>query len=43
MISLSWKERQPKPVGKGKVTVECSQQINFNEIKKAQIEITFKP
>lgn len=43
MIGLSWKERQPKPVGKGKVTVECSQQINFNEITKAQIEITFKP
>ena len=43
IISLSWKERQPKPVGKGKVTVECSQQLNFNEIIKAQIEITFNP
>lgn len=41
MITLNWKERQPKAIGKGKVTVECEQKIDFDHIIKAQIEITF--
>ena len=30
-ILLAWKERQPKPIGKGKITVEKSIDINFNK------------
>jgi ribosome maturation factor RimP len=41
LITLKWEERQPKAVGKGKVTVECEQKIEFDDIIKAQIEITF--
>ncbi|MFM1808208.1 MAG: hypothetical protein RLZZ242_933 [Bacteroidota bacterium] len=41
MITLKWKERQPKALGKGKVTVECEQKIEFDQIVNAQIEITF--
>jgi len=41
LITLRWKERQPKPVGKGKTTVECEQQIEFDQIINAQIELIF--
>lgn len=41
MITLKWEERQPKAIGKGKVTVECEQKIEFDQIIKAQIEIIF--
>ena len=34
---INWKERQPKKIGKGKVTVDLSKSFNFGEYKKAQI------
>jgi ribosome maturation factor RimP len=41
MITLKWEERQSKAIGKGKVTVECEQKIEFDQIIKTEIEITF--
>ena len=40
-INLVWKERQPKPVGKGKVTVEKSIDIDFKKIKEAKVKVKF--
>ena len=40
-ISLRWKAREPKPVGKGKVTVEKNALIAFDSIKEAKVKITF--
>ena len=40
-ISLRWKTREPKPIGKGKVTVEKNALIAFNSIKEAKVKITF--
>ena len=40
-ISLQWKAREPKPVGKGKVTVEKHATIAFTNIKEAKVKITF--
>ena len=40
-ILLEWKAREPKPVGKGKVTVDKSAEVPFEEIKEAKVVITF--
>jgi len=40
-ITLQWKAREPKPVGKGKVTVEKQQVIPLKEIKQAKVKIIF--
>ncbi|MCF8713353.1 ribosome assembly cofactor RimP [Joostella atrarenae] len=40
-IHLSWKAREPKPVGKGKVTVKYEKEIPFADIKEAKVMITF--
>ena len=40
-ISLQWKTREPKPIGKGKVTVEKNATIAFENIKEAKVKITF--
>lgn len=40
-IVLKWTEREPKPVGKGKHDVEKQEKINYSEIKKAIVKITF--
>ena len=40
-VNLVWKERQPKPVGKGKITVEKSVDIDFNKIKEAKVKVKF--
>lgn len=40
-IVLNWKAREPKPVGKGKITVEKEAAITFAEIAKAKVVITF--
>lgn len=40
-IYLSWKSREPKPLGKGKVTVEKNAEIAFENIKEAKVKITF--
>jgi len=40
-IVLKWTAREPKPVGKGKHDVEKQEKINYSEIKKAIVKITF--
>lgn len=40
-ISLHWKTREPKPVGKGKVTVEKEATVNFKDIIEAKVKIIF--
>ena len=40
-ICLEWKTREPKPVGKGKVTVKKQAEVVYNEIVKAQVVIKF--
>lgn len=40
-IKLVWKAREPKPVGKGKITVSKEAVITFEDIKEAKIMITF--
>ena len=40
-INLVWKVREPKPVGKGKITVEKSIDIDFDNIKEAKVKIKF--
>ena len=40
-IVLTWKAREPKPIGKGKVTVEKNASIAFNSIKEAKVKITY--
>ena len=36
-FTLEWKQREPKPVGKGKVTVIKKEIISYNEIKSAKV------
>nr|WP_297309706.1 ribosome assembly cofactor RimP [uncultured Flavobacterium sp.] len=40
-ISLEWKVREPKKIGKGKETVVKTAQIPYESIKKAQVVISF--
>ena len=40
-IKLSWTAREPKPVGKGKHTVEKEAKLAFSDIGKAKVVITF--
>lgn len=40
-ITLEWKAREPKPIGKGKVTVQKKMEIPFSEIKKAKVVLKF--
>lgn len=40
-IVLEWKAREPKPVGKGKVTVQKRKELNFSDIKKAKVVLKF--
>ena len=40
-IVLEWKTREPKPVGKGKVTVLKSQEIQITEIEEAKVKLNF--
>lgn len=40
-ITLKWKAREPKPIGKGKHTVQKEAVIQFNNIKEAKAVITF--
>ncbi|WP_299222833.1 ribosome assembly cofactor RimP [uncultured Psychroserpens sp.] len=40
-INLEWKVREPKPVGKGKVTVKKQAEVSYNTISKAQVVIKF--
>ena len=40
-VLLKWKTREPKPVGKGKVTVTKEANIAFDDIKEAKVKIKF--
>jgi len=40
-IVLNWKAREPKPVGKGKVTVIKTATIDYKDIKEAKVKIVF--
>ena len=40
-ISLEWKVREPKPVGKGKVTVKKEAVVAYNDIVEAKVMIKF--
>ena len=40
-IVLNWKAREPKPIGKGKVTVQKAATIAFKDIKEAKVKIVF--
>ena len=40
-ITLSWEAREPKKVGKGKETVQKTQEILYIDIKEAIVTVTF--
>ena len=40
-VTLTWRAREPKPVGKGKVTVQKEAVVPYNEIVEAKVMITF--
>jgi ribosome maturation factor RimP len=40
-IALEWKAREPKPIGKGKVTVVKNATILFSDILEAKVKIIF--
>lgn len=40
-VVLSWKAREPKPVGKGKITVAKTATVAFDNIKEAKVKIKF--
>ena len=40
-IVLNWKAREPKPIGKGKVTVQKTATILYVDIKEAKVKILF--
>ncbi len=40
-IVLEWKAREPKPIGKGKVTVKKKKEIDFSDIKEAKVILKF--
>ncbi len=40
-ITLKWKAREPKPVGKGKVTVQKQAEIAYGDIVEAKVMIKF--
>ena len=40
-IELKWKAREPKPIGKGKVTVEKTATVAFTDIIEAKVKIIF--
>jgi ribosome maturation factor RimP len=40
-ITLTWKQREPKPIGKGKHTVVKEAVLPYDEIEEAKVMITF--
>jgi len=40
-ITLKWKAREPKPIGKGKVTVQKEAVLPYDQIVEAKVMITF--
>jgi ribosome maturation factor RimP len=39
-FSIRWEEREPKPVGKGKVTVEKSRTLLFDQSRETKIQLS---
>lgn len=40
-IEIQWKQREPKPIGKGKHTVQKKLELDYNEIEEAKVMIIF--
>jgi ribosome maturation factor RimP len=40
-IKLEWKTREPKPIGKGKVTVKKEAKLAYNDILETKVKIKF--
>jgi len=40
-ITLQWKVREPKPIGKGKVTVQKELVLDYKDILEAKVMVTF--
>ncbi len=40
-ITLTWQAREPKPIGKGKITVTHERVVAYEEIQLAKVKITF--
>ncbi len=40
-VTLTWKAREPKPIGKGKVTVAKEASVAYEDIVEAKVMITF--
>ncbi len=40
-VTLKWKAREPKPVGKGKVTIQKEAVVPYNDIVEAKVMIKF--
>ncbi len=40
-IELEWKAREPKPIGKGKITVIKTATISLNDIAEAKVKLIF--
>lgn len=40
-IVLQWKAREPKPIGKGKVTVQKELVLDYKDIVEAKVMVTF--
>jgi ribosome maturation factor RimP len=40
-IELEWKAREPKPIGKGKITVVKNKTIAFKDILEAKVKLLF--
>ncbi|WP_213520872.1 ribosome assembly cofactor RimP [Nonlabens sp.] len=40
-VTITWKAREPKPIGKGKVTVEKEWTLKYEDIKQAKVVVKF--
>ena len=40
-VKIEWTSREPKPIGKGKVSVKKNKSLLFNEIKQAKLIVEF--
>ena len=40
-MELEWKTREPKPIGKGKITVVKTTTVSFDDIAEAKVKIIF--
>lgn len=40
-VKIEWFSREPKPIGKGKISVKKNKSLSFNEIKQAKLIVEF--